>query len=285
MIRISDAPVSAGQLLKEVSPSAVSLAAFMRMSTNKEQYEFDSYRNFSYEMQLRDSIVRAASELNYSGVSFAVDEKSRCNPQFWRRTANGGFELLPGVTPANAIRDIYANGAMYAFECAAAIVIVLYKAVLSTYTDDMFNRLFANLYLYHWNYDHDLRLSSVPGNQFLPGDVLYFDNPEVNPETPQWQGENVVDMGGGLYYGHGIGITTADRIIYHLNNHRRLGAMQSAFLMNQATRPDFAYLAQFSANPMPPFRNVQQAAQGGSCNPKELLIGARIGERLSLQAE
>lgn len=33
-----------------------------------------------------------------------------------------------------------------------------YKALLSLYEEETFNRLFANLLLYTWDYDQDLRL-------------------------------------------------------------------------------------------------------------------------------
>jgi protein-glutamine gamma-glutamyltransferase len=76
----------------------------------------------------------------------------------------------------------------------------------------------------------------------LPGDCIYFKNPEVNPLTPQWQGENTIYHGGDKYYGHGIGLTTAQGIIDALNRHRKSGATQSAYLLNTATRLNFKRL-------------------------------------------
>ena len=55
---------------------------------------------------------------------------------------------------------------------------------------------------------------------YLPGDCRYFNNPDVDPLTPEWQGENAIDLSGGMYYGHGIGIKTADKIIEILNHNR-----------------------------------------------------------------
>src|SRR5690606_11785293 len=97
--------------------------------------------------------------------------------------------------PSDAIRDIFANGHLYGFECATAMIIVLYKAALDSIGEAAYNRLFANTYLYHWNVDRDLGLTTLPESRFIPGDILYFDNPEVDPSMPQWQGENVVYMG------------------------------------------------------------------------------------------
>ncbi len=80
-----------------------------------------------------------------------------------------------------------------------------------------------------------------PADTF-PGDCRYFRNPDVNPETPEWQGENAIDLDGGMYYGHGIGIQSAEGMIRTLNRHRTPGSNTSAFLMNSATRPDFKSL-------------------------------------------
>ncbi len=139
------------------------------------------------------------------------------------------------------------NGYKYAFECSTAIVIVLYKAVLDSIEEHEFNRLFADLLLYDWHYDDDLRLIQEQGSAgAYSGDILYFKNPDVNPETPEWQGENVVKMGKDLYYGHGIGIQSAQGMIAKLNRHRKPGSHTPAYLTDLVIYPDFLYLSQFA---------------------------------------
>jgi protein-glutamine gamma-glutamyltransferase len=81
---------------------------------------------------------------------------------------------------------------------------------------------------------------------YLPGDRLYFANPDVDPLTPEWQGENVIDLNGKLYYGHGVGIHDADFIIRSLNENRIESADESAYLMNSAGRPNYKNLFQVS---------------------------------------
>jgi protein-glutamine gamma-glutamyltransferase len=78
---------------------------------------------------------------------------------------------------------------------------------------------------------------------YFPGDRRYFMNPDVDPLVPQWQGENVIDLGNRLYYGHGVGIQPAGGIIESLNRNRAEDADQSAYLMDGAGRPDFQSLA------------------------------------------
>ena len=78
---------------------------------------------------------------------------------------------------------------------------------------------------------------------YLPGDRRYFANPDVDPLTPEWQGENVIDMNHGVYYGHGIGKHDAQTIITALNDNRKQNAHNSAYLMDSAGRPNFKNLS------------------------------------------
>ena len=77
---------------------------------------------------------------------------------------------------------------------------------------------------------------------YIPGDCRYFKNPDVNPLTPEWQGENAIDLGNGTYYGHGIGIKTAEEIIDALNSRRISEDSVSAYLMTSVTLLSFKYL-------------------------------------------
>lgn len=206
----------------------------------------EAAERLSFELLVRENTVKAAKSLYFSEASFATFYHSRCNSKYWLLTREGGFELKANAAPAEAIRDIFTNGAQYAFECATAMVIVLYRAVLDTLGDTVFNRLFSNLYLWDWHFDFDLRLTWNVPQAYYPGDIRYFKNPEVDPKTPYWQGENVVDLGGGLYYGHGLGIRSAKEMIAALNQRRRPGATRSAYLMDEAARPGYAYLSQFT---------------------------------------
>jgi protein-glutamine gamma-glutamyltransferase len=210
-------------------------------------FQYNSPEAMDFELKMRTSIVEVARALNASGVTFAKFENSRCNGQFWSRTENGGFQLRSGVLPSVGLDDIFHNGHLYAFECATAIVIILYRAILDVLDVEAFNVHFKDLYLRDWNHDSDLRLISTYNIQeAYPGDVLYFKNPDHNPETPEWQGENVVLLAGNLYYGHGIGIGTAEKIISSLNELRKPGSMISAYLSELVMHPDFEYLRNLS---------------------------------------
>lgn len=206
-------------------------------------YRYGSLDELLFELNLRSSIVDSALALNQSGVQFAVYRKSRCNEMYWNRTEEGGFRLRNGMPPADAIQDIYRNGPLYGFECSMAMMIVMYKAVLDQIGSRAFNTYFTNLFLYDWQYDSDLgfRQGSLRLGAY-PGDILYFKNPDHNPETPEWQGENVIMLGEDRYYGHGIGIRSSSGIIEALNRRRKPGSRRSAYLLDTIIYPNYAHI-------------------------------------------
>jgi protein-glutamine gamma-glutamyltransferase len=247
MIKIQDTIVY-NDFLVHSSLSKKQEKIFEALLKSPETYVYKNEHQLLFEIILRDRIIDAAISLAKSKVRFAIFRLSKCNEQFWIKNELGGFQLKEGVLPSDAINDIFINSHLYAFECATAIVIVFYKAVLDVMDKQTFNRLFSNLLLYDWHVDQDLGIKTKKGEDYLPGDCLYFKNPEFDPQTPQWQGENTIYLGNDLHYGHGIGIKTAEGIIAALNKKRKKDATKSAYLLPQTTRVDFIYLSQFSSN-------------------------------------
>lgn len=243
-------------------------------------YHYESMESLRFELRLRAAIVDASVAMQKSDVVFRSFKKSFCSEAYWTRTENGAFQQKPFVGPSDAIRDIYVNGHLYGFECATAVIIVLYKAVLETIGTEAFDRLFADLYLYSWHHDSDLRLITVYGKQeVFPGDIVYFKNPDVDPEMIQWQGENAVKLQAALYFGHGIGITNAEGIIAKLNRYRKPGSTESAYLLDEATYPNFFYVQHAAAS-----RDRAEALLMGSSRDKTGCIVARIGWRTGIYA-
>jgi protein-glutamine gamma-glutamyltransferase len=250
MITISGAPIRPQELNSQLSLNKIQKAIIDKMALSQSTFDYSTLHELHYELKLRKAIIKAARDLNRNGVTFSTFNKSRGNPHFWKVNETGMFNLKSGVSPSDAINNIFLNGSQYAFECATAMVAIYYKAVLDTMPEATFNHLFAQLQLYSWNFDPDLGLYNLNTTDVLPGDVIYFDNPDVDPKTIEWQGENAVVLGDGTYFGHGIGIKNADQMIAALNKHRKSGATQSAFLMDQVTRPNFKKLANY-ATPQP----------------------------------
>lgn len=245
MIFISDKEVKQADLDAQYEKNSVERFIINILASSSERYSYDSLDQLKFELRLRREIIAASYELNQSGLNFAVFRKTKCNPAYWNRTADGGFVLKEGVKPSDAILDIFKNGSQYSTECATAMMIVYYGALLNVYSESLFNKSFSQIELMNWHrIDKLLREvgSMKQRDDYLPGDRRYFRNPDVSPLTPEWQGENVIDLGNGLYYGHGVGIQKANIIIELLNKNRSEGADESASLADSSGRPDFKKL-------------------------------------------
>lgn len=249
MILVSGQEMTADQL-GDFSGSGTHAPVVIRsMAESQEQFAYPSRHELSFEIRMRSQTIDAARSLQESGAAFATFYYSMCNEKLWTLTGDGGFELNSGIRPADAIDDIYKNGELYAFECATAMMIIFYKALIESIDRERFNKIFQHLFLWDWqNHPFFPLRNAYQIGKGIPGDVRYFKNPQVNPQTPQWQGENAVDLSGQLFYGHGIGIIPAEQMIAELNKFRRVGATVSAYLMNQATRPDYLSLAAMDNN-------------------------------------
>lgn len=246
MIIIGGKPVTIDDFDTRMTRSPFEQKVLDELLTSSITHTYRSRDAVLFEMQFRSAITSSARELYYSGVQFADFYKSRCNPMFWTLLPDGAFQLKSDVPPSEAILDIFRNGRIYAFECATAMIIILYHATLKMLSPYVFNSLFKNIRLWGWKYDSDLQIVHNIPRQYLPGDIRYVKNPDVNPLTPEWQGENIVDMGDGMYFGHGLGFRTLPGIIDALARRRRPGGTRMPYLLETATRPGFLYLYQFA---------------------------------------
>lgn len=208
-----------------------------KMEKYKEIYQYQTLSHFKFELLFRTKTLQAARELNKSKVQFTTFTYAFCNKRYWDRQSNGGFLLKPNVRPSVAILDVLKNGAQYAFDCSTGIAIVLYLATLYSIGSTRFDLLFNRLFLMDWQFDNDLKIWQKYGDDFIPGDILHFNNPDVNPKESHWRAENVIFMADDQYYGHGVGIKKADTIITFLNKKRKPNPRIPAYLMNLITRP------------------------------------------------
>ncbi len=245
MIDILGNDFDINEILNQYSPRSIGRKIINNMDSSNTTYYFKSIDQFKFEIDLRISIIRASVKLHRSRMSFEVFRKSRCNTDFWTRSNDGGFIIKTRVKPSDAINDIFVNGEKYGTECSTAIVIVYYKALVDIFPKKLFNEVFPFIRLMNWRYiDNDLDLIYYENaTDYFPGDCRYFKNPDVNPLTPEWQGENAIYLRDNLYYGHGIGIVPDRVIIRALNSNRKENSTKSAYLLDSAIRPDFKYLA------------------------------------------
>jgi len=229
--------------IAEQSLHGVKREIYLKLQAARESFVYSSHRELEFELSLRANTIQAALDLNKSGAIFTSFQYSTFNPAFWVRSRSG-YLLRPDVLPSQAIRDLFQNGKMYGFECSTAMVIVFYKAVLDSIRESHFNYLFNNLLVWNWNNDPDMEIITRVGSEFIPGDVIYFNNPDFR--EPIWRGANAVVLGGNQYYAHGIGIKTVEDMIAALNTLRKENATQSAYMLNQHSRLNVRYLYRFS---------------------------------------
>lgn len=244
MIRIGGMQIRDLSGIGPYRPGSLKRQVLDTLFSSGQTYDYSSIGELEFELDLREKIVRSAERLNASRFGFEVFKNSRCNPDFWKRTPEGGFLVRSDVSPYAAIKDFFTHSHLYGTECSTAIVIVFYLALTEILPEKLFNRLFSDIYLMNWKYlDKDLGMRSYENLQdYLPGDCRYVKNPDVDPETMEWQGENTIQLLNGYHWGHGVGIRTIPGIISALNRHRKPGATRSAYLMDLAIRPGYKYL-------------------------------------------
>lgn len=243
MIRIgsevlSDAPPAG------IRNDPVKRLTYKILTQSPKVYTYPSMDVLLFELDVRSAIVDSATKLYRSHFAFAVFDESRCNEKYWTRTDSGGFRLRPGQSAYRAIQNFLEDSRAYATECSTAIVIAFYLGLTQVLSESTFNRLFSPIYLMNWSYlDKDLGIQSYRNiKDPLPGDCIYVENPDFDPETPEWRGENAIMLSEDRYYGHGMGIMSIEEIIKELNRNRRRGSTHSAYLSSSVTRPDYRYI-------------------------------------------
>lgn len=236
MIKVSGTTFHWDELMDKISVSNEGRPILKKLDKSSTVYSYLTFQDLESTILIREHIIEAAKKLNNSNAIFATFENTKANDKYWTVTEQGGIRLREGVMPSAAISDVFKNGNEYAFECATAMTIVYYDALIQYLGAEAFNNYFKNLYLYSWLTDSDLVLKVVTETDPIPGDVVYFENPDNI--KPQWQGENSVYLGDGLYYGHGMGILSANEMIKKLNT---LGESdkEDAYILDKIVRPSF----------------------------------------------
>lgn len=250
MIRFETGDTDLQGILSQYQQGSPEREFLRRLADSSYVYVYSSPEELQFETRLRRHIINASLALYRGRMAFRIFQESRCNEDYWIRRPDGGFELRPDARPSEAVGDIFTNTRLYATECATAVMMIYYKAILDSYGPDLFDRTFDRIILMNWQDMDELINVTTHRNlpDYFPGDCRYVKNPDVDPITPEWQGENIIDLGDGSYFGHGIGIGNVDFFIRALNRNRIEGSDVSAYLMDSATRPDFRGLYRYWKN-------------------------------------
>ncbi|MBM4279427.1 MAG: hypothetical protein FJ137_01250 [Deltaproteobacteria bacterium] len=172
----------------------------------------------SENIAFRAHVVQAAKDLAASGASFSGSHQTdKVNQTLWTMGYGGKMQvrkwLADGETgkPSAALRDIFDNGRAYGFECATAMMVIYHKAILDHVGDEAFDKLFSepkNLAFFRWDIEDadfvDAKKLVHRPMPLQPGTHYYFENPDAAPENSAFRGENVLYLGDGQFYAHGI---------------------------------------------------------------------------------
>lgn len=245
MVSIAGTGMESEALMQEFANSEIEAEIIDILYNSATNYRYGSKEEFSFELNLRNNIVQSSVDLSNSRMRFEKFEDAYCNPNYWNLTGAGGFSQRNDMKSSEAIRDIYIHSGKYGTECATAIIIVYFKALVDLLPEKLFLELFPHIYLYSWQHlDQDLGIHDDDNpTDFLPGDCRYFLNPDFHPDHGEYRGENAILLGSNMYYGHGIGIKSDKGIIRALNAKRKPGSQVSAYLLDTANRPDYEYLS------------------------------------------
>ncbi|TNE51185.1 MAG: hypothetical protein EP343_03600 [Deltaproteobacteria bacterium] len=208
---------------------------------------------------LRDRVFIGAAMVDAAGEMAKAKHKFgdlEANPVVWEVDEDNPntMYLNSEFEPSVALMDIFNNPELYSFECATAMVILRYRAMLEMIGEDDFNRICGDLRIGVWDQEddaaaiwevtgksakgEDVDMTEETQKEVLPGDYAYFKNWDVSEAAFKggWQGENVIYLGKGKYYGHPFGITEGTKIIDYLNKHRKTGSTRSASLLDLHAR-------------------------------------------------
>jgi protein-glutamine gamma-glutamyltransferase len=172
----------------------------------------------SEDIAFRAHVVQASKDLAASGASFSPShETDKVNKELWTLGYGGRMQVrkwLPDGEigkPSTALRDIFQNGRQYGFECATAMMVIYHKAILDHVGDEAFDKMFSeprNLAFFRWDIEDtdfvDAKKLVHRPMPLQPGTHYYFENPDAAPENSAFRGENVLYLGDGQFYAHGI---------------------------------------------------------------------------------
>lgn len=181
------------------------------MLASPYRFEFQDLAALSSAIRVRENIVLAARK---TALAFKTEAAERPT-QFWRYEEEAGFILEPGTSLIEALISATqpeATGKLYDFSCyrASEYVILLGLAQeAAAHHPGLLQQLQAlnEVHAVRSGQFHDVYLHEygsldepVPSHFFVPGDRLWFRNPdEASAEVTGYEGSWVIYMGGGLF--------------------------------------------------------------------------------------
>lgn len=174
-------------------------------------FEFPSLEEFRAAVHIRRNIAWAARKTE---LAFDTAEAERPDA-YWNYSKETGFTLKPGKSLIEALVHTTqpdASGTLYSFSCYRATEYVTLLGIAQELAEvnpallaalerqwekaAIMSRRFHETFLYEFGSDD----SPVPARYYVPGDRVWFRNPdEKSAEVTGYEGSWVFYMGGGLF--------------------------------------------------------------------------------------
>jgi len=136
-----------------------------------------AYFNFNSHINARKGIIDFASQKQYT---FGAGSAFRMNPEYWVKV-NNNWRVKPGKSRKEAYADVNKNPTKYNIACHAATVITM-----------LAGSGFANL----------KKDSGVGDSDWVPGDWGYIKNTNFPGHPVGQEGENLINVSPGRFWGH-----------------------------------------------------------------------------------
>ncbi|WP_108469232.1 hypothetical protein [Polynucleobacter difficilis] len=183
----------------------------LAMALSPNVVYFDSVQELKSNLRMRCTVVNAASrtELNF-------DTSSITRPQaYWIYTKENGFLLRQGVSLADGLERALCpdvSGYTYAFSCQrASEYLILYAVVRElqkvnkTGLNDVEQQwrkraLTGDDFLFRFLGERGTRENPMPMHYYIPGDRIWFKNPDDHSSDIEgFEGSWVIYLGGGRF--------------------------------------------------------------------------------------
>jgi hypothetical protein len=183
----------------------------LAMLAGPETFEYPSYPELAASVRIRQNIVEVARR---TALAFHTSKIERPE-DYWTYTEERGFALLPGKPLIEALRKATqpeVSGRQYAFSCYRASEYVILLGIaqeLANSNPELLRRLqlqwesraimsqqFHEVFLHEYGSMGE----PLPPNYYVPGDRLWFRNPdERSSDVTGYEGSWVFYLGGGLF--------------------------------------------------------------------------------------
>lgn len=174
-------------------------------------FEFPSYEELASSVRIRKNIVEAARK---TVLAFDTEEAERPS-DCWTYTEESGFTILPGASLVAALQKATQpsiSGSLYSFSCYRATEYIILLAIaqeLETCNPDLYRQLqrqwevraiksgeFHDVFLR----EYGSMSAPLPPKYYVPGDRLWFRNPDQNSsDVKGYEGSWVFYLGSGLF--------------------------------------------------------------------------------------